>query len=309
METRPYLLHALSPLHAGTGQAVDVIDLPIARMKATGIPLVPGSSVKGVLRDALDPSNNAAAPMALDAHRAVFGPLNGNGENPTDHAGALMVNDARLLALPVRSFRGTFAWVTSPLLLDLALGDLGDALGPLALPTLPAGRVAVVASTDAATGSLNVHQGKLFLEDLDLPVAGDEATKAIVGDWAAKLAPHVAPRQSALFSRRFAVVDDDTMTFLWETATQIDTRVRLTSETRTVAKGALWIEESLPPETVLVGQFEADRSRRKGLTLHAGQVLDLALPEVRSLQFGGKASVGRGRCRLIPLTLPQRVAP
>ena len=28
MKTRPYLLHALTPLHAGTGQSVGVIDLP-----------------------------------------------------------------------------------------------------------------------------------------------------------------------------------------------------------------------------------------------------------------------------------------
>ncbi|WP_298819062.1 RAMP superfamily CRISPR-associated protein [Chloroflexus sp.] len=46
-----YFLHALSPLHAGTGQGSGVIDLPIAREKATGIPYLPGSSVKGVLRD------------------------------------------------------------------------------------------------------------------------------------------------------------------------------------------------------------------------------------------------------------------
>ena len=52
MESKAYVLHALSPLHAGTGHAADVIDLPIARMKATGIPIVLGSSVKGVLRDA-----------------------------------------------------------------------------------------------------------------------------------------------------------------------------------------------------------------------------------------------------------------
>jgi hypothetical protein len=37
MNTRHFLVHALSPLHAGTGHAADVIDLPTARMKATGI--------------------------------------------------------------------------------------------------------------------------------------------------------------------------------------------------------------------------------------------------------------------------------
>lgn len=39
MKTKPFLLHALSPLHVGTGHSADIIDLPIAKMKATGIPL------------------------------------------------------------------------------------------------------------------------------------------------------------------------------------------------------------------------------------------------------------------------------
>jgi CRISPR/Cas system CMR subunit Cmr4 (Cas7 group RAMP superfamily) len=31
-------------------------------------------------------------------------------------------------------------------------------------------------------------------------------------------------------------------------------------------------------------------------------VLKFALPKEESLQFGGKASVGRGRCRIIPVS-------
>ena len=44
-------VHALTSLHAGTGQGVGVIDLPIARERATDLPLVPGSSLKGCLRE------------------------------------------------------------------------------------------------------------------------------------------------------------------------------------------------------------------------------------------------------------------
>ena len=51
MNARLLFIYAISPLHAGTGQGVGVIDLPIAREKATGIPFLPGSSVKGTLRD------------------------------------------------------------------------------------------------------------------------------------------------------------------------------------------------------------------------------------------------------------------
>jgi CRISPR-associated protein Cmr4 len=117
----------------------------------------------------------------------------------------------------------------------------------------------------------------------------------------------VAPAgQALLFERRFMVVDDETMTFLWETATQIDTRVRLRPDTRTVAKGALWVEESLPPETLLLGLFAAEQSRREGVRRTQDEILSRALPREAVLQFGGKATVGRGRCRIVPLATEVR---
>ena len=76
-------------------------------------------------------------------------------------------------------------------------------------------------------------------------------------------------------------------------------------EKRTVAPGALWLEESLPPETLLIGLLEADKSRKSGMIMHPHQVLEFALQRSANesetiLQFGGQASVGRGRCRLLP---------
>jgi CRISPR-associated protein Cmr4 len=95
-------------------------------MKATGIPIVPGSSVKGVLRDARRPTSGGANNDALPKWLATFGP---ETQNAGDHAGALVVSEARLLVLPVRSFRGTFAYVTCPLLLRLAKRDLDSLMG------------------------------------------------------------------------------------------------------------------------------------------------------------------------------------
>lgn len=51
MNTRIFHLHALSALHVGTGQGIGAVDLPIARSRTTNLPLVPGSALKGVLRD------------------------------------------------------------------------------------------------------------------------------------------------------------------------------------------------------------------------------------------------------------------
>lgn len=279
MNTRPFLLHALSPLHIGTGHSAGVIDLPTARMKATGIPFVPGSSIKGVLRDARR-DNNA------EKTEAVFGP----SDDPAAHAGALVVGDARLLALPVRSFKGTFAWATSPLLLTLATRDLSERPTGLNVPSIPGHGARLT------EGSVCIHNGYLYLEDLDIPA---QLSPEVAG-WAKLLAPYVSPGED-IFTKRFVVVDDDTMAFLWETATQVDARVRLEASTRTVASGALWLEESLPPETLLIGLLAADRSRRRGVEMTPDEVLDFALRGEEILQFGGKATTGRGRCRIVPM--------
>lgn len=300
MTQRVFLLHALSPLHAGTGHAVDVIDLPIARYKSTGMPFVPGSSIKGVLRDVRCRTD----PRATEA---VFGP----SENASEHAGALVVGDARLLALPVRSFRGTFAWVTSPLLLMLARRDLSlvrsgsstsgstEPSGSVdsSLPPLPpdlSQREALLTSSSVLASS-GGNQQKVYFQEIDLP--GKRSSEADA--WARWLARWISPGTD-VFTKRFAIVDDETMTFFWETATQVDARVRIDDHTRTVASGALWLEESLPPETVLVGVMAADRSRRPGVDMLSEEVLNFALPRGEEiLQFGGKSSIGRGRCRMI----------
>jgi CRISPR-associated protein Cmr4 len=295
MERKAYLLHALSPLHAGTGHAADVIDLPIARMKATNIPIVPGSSIKGVLRDALRPASSGAND-AEEKWLATFGP-DGKKVDAAEHAGALVVGEARLLALPVRSFRGTFAYVTSPLLLRLAKRDLGAQHTSKPVPELAPCTVKVRQQSAIA------HDGKVYLQDLDLTLDTRAQSEQEVTAWTEWLAPLICGTDDIL-SKRFAIVDDETMSFLWDTATQLDQRVRINEGTRTVDRGALWLEESLPAETVLIGLMEADRSRRGAAAVKdwtADKVLKFALAEEATLQFGGKASTGRGRCRLLPV--------
>lgn len=286
METRPYILHALSPLHVGVGQSAELIDLPIARLKGTNMPYVPGSTIKGVLREALFAKPGVAS---KDELLAIFGP---GLDSANDHAGALVCADARLFALPVRSYKGTFAYVTCPLLLALARRDLGDNA-----PKAPS--IDEASALVADDSALTMSDGKIYLEDLDLTSGKDENARL----WANRIADIFGSENEdrAVFARRFAIVDDETMTFLWETATQTDTRVRIDQETGTVADKALWIEESLPPETLLIGLLAAERSRKRDVDLAPIDVLDRTLKSERILQFGGKATVGRGRCRIVPL--------
>jgi CRISPR-associated protein Cmr4 len=304
METRPYLLQALSPLHVGTGRSVGIIDLPLMRMRATGIPFVPGSSLKGVLREVHRPEEGASA-KARARHGAIFGPSRDKpgpaGDEPREHAGALVVGDARLLALPVRSFFGTFALATSPMLLTLAGRDLRHPGGTDAVPALPAAMSGRAARVSSLTRCANVytHGGtsKVYLEDLDLEAREDSAVEA----WAQALARRLPEEERELLTRRLVVVDDETMSFLWETATQVDTRVRIDQETGTVDPKHLWSEESLPAETLLLGVMAATRSLNPDAPMSASEVLEETLgSEGTVLQLGGKATVGRGHCRLRP---------
>lgn len=289
MHSQIYYLHALSTLHAGTGQGGGVIDLPIAREKSTHLPIVPSSSVKGVLREEC---------QGCSDHRALFGP---DAENASDHAGALALGDARLLCLPVRSLSGTFAWIACPLVLQRYRRDLA-AVRPhrqtLNIQTLDIPSPAEADIRLCQDSLLKLNANKVFLEDLELNAREDKAAQAwgeFIGQ-AAFAKPEDAEWKT-LFLQRFGVVSDAVFDFLVETATEIVERIKLKPQTRTVEKGGLWIEENLPAETLLWGVIACDRSRHG--EAKTGAELLKSLPAESRLQIGGKASVGRGQARWI----------
>lgn len=135
-------LHAQTSLHPGSGTALGVVDLPVQRERHTQWPLIPGSALKGILRDACrekakwqfqddgdDKPEKERRTRRQKANEkdgmlvAAFGPGKISGEAST-HAGAISVCDARILAFPVRSLKGVFAWVTCPAVLERLARDL-----------------------------------------------------------------------------------------------------------------------------------------------------------------------------------------
>src|SRR5579883_550366 len=164
MNARLTFIHALSPLHAGTGQGTGVIDLPIAREKATGLPFLPGSSLKGTLR--------ARCNTNAQECRLLFGPEAIDTQTENNHASSVQFSDQRLLLLPVRSLAGTFAWVTSPYVLRRLLRDSADvqASPPTApIPDIQTTEICAIAETTATHMSkIQVDASKVYLEDLAL---------------------------------------------------------------------------------------------------------------------------------------------
>lgn len=293
MNARLIFTHALSPLHAGTGQGAGVIDLPIVREKATGIPFLPGSSLKGTLRDGCTHADK----------EKVYGPEKNNAD---DHAGTAQFTDQRLLCLPIRSLAGTFAWVTSPYLLHRFARDAASAgvTNLSAVPTVADGMCCVVQSYSEAGQSvqcklkLNIGSAqKVVLEDLDLnPTENDKAT-----NWGKAIGAYIFQGDTIwkqMLGERLCIVSDDVFGFLINMATEVFARTKLLDDTKTVQKGGLWYEEALPAETILYGLIVATPNAKASLSPNdIFAVVQSSIPP--SLQLGGKATVGRGFCHVI----------
>jgi CRISPR-associated protein Cmr4 len=289
--TRIYWLHVLSPTHVGIGRGVGYIDLPIDRDGVTAWPIIRGSSFKGVWRDWAVQRGRANIELA-------FGRADKDGESA--NSGALIPTDAQLVCLPVRSFRGTFAWCTSPLCLQMLQRTL-ELAGVTGLPAAPP-EVAEGKAHHAAETSL-VEGNQLFLEDLDFSAQKCDTANA----WADKIAQWVFPVDGkadkgwrTAFVKRFVVLPDTAFDFLCETGTEVQTRVKIDDVFKVVEKGKLWTEESLPAETILAGIVQCDRVfGRNGEDITPTGLLDQFARDSLTLQIGGKATVGRGQMRCV----------
>jgi CRISPR-associated protein Cmr4 len=272
-----YHLFSQTILHCGSGQSVGIVDQPIARDRATHLPLVPGSTVRGVLRAHISQQND-------ELTNSLFGYQKPNSEPSS--AGALSITDAHLLLLPVRAVYGIVAYATCPFILQRYKKDRKLNL------TVPA-----IAENQAlhSTDNPNHKDDVMVLEDLDLKATACEHTQK----WAEVIAQTVYAKDSADYtdmSKRIIVLPDTVFSFLAETATEIRTRIRINQETGVVDNGALWTEESLPAQSVLWGVFGTDQTRLKEDTR---KMLDTVLNSKLLLQMGGNMGTGSGLVQFI----------
>lgn len=253
-------LLAETSIHPGTGRSTGVVDLPVAREAATDYPFIAGSSLKGALRDqARQHTNNDE-----NFEKEIFG--------APDEAGALLVSDARLVLLPVRSLTGAYRWVTCPHLIERYQRDLRRAgVGPL--PPVPS----VEPMCALATG-----EDRLFLEEREFRVTGAPDPGLI-----AALAPLIAHEETRRrLPRQLVVLHDGDFAWFARYGLPIQARNQLDKGTKTSKN--LWFEESIPPDTLMYALIV---ERREGAL---GALSRLFPAERPYLQAGGNETVGQG---------------
>lgn len=285
--SHPFYLHTRTPLHAGSGSDLGVVDLPIQRERHTGYPKIEGSSLKGAIREAF---RHLGDSIGQPQRNALFGPDPDRDDEVDDlFAGALGFTDARLLLFPVKSLKGVFAWATCPSVLRRWREELGHTGANTDWP--------VPASNQVTPRShLVVGDDRVVLEEYTVEVEKssevDELARQIEqATGIDKMGP------------RLVVLSDNAFQDFAEMATEVITRTKINPDTGTVQEGQLFTEEYLPPESVLyfLGLASSLKNGRSGVfdfedaDDHADQVLATFrehLPE--ALQIGANATIGKG---------------
>ena len=261
-----------TPLHVGAGNSVGVVDSPIQRERHTKIPIIPGSSLKGVLSDFW----NDEKFDRTEEGKAIFG----NDSNKNASAGNLLVGEARVLAFPVRSAKGAFAWITCPLVLarykrdnasvDFKL-DKFDGLGE-----------------DQCFGAEDVLlKDNVILEEYKFN------SKGLSEDIASVLKNIMNDEVWKSIETRLVIVSDEIFSYFCENACEVVSRIKIDDKTGVTAKGALFNQEQCPSETMFYAVMGEQKD--KG-SLQA--LADKLKEENNIIQVGANETIGLGYCSI-----------
>lgn len=276
MHSKILTLLTETSLHPGSGRSTGIVDLPVAREATTGYPVIVGSSLKGALRD------KARETITEEKVSQLFG--------KPDNAGKILVSDARLLLLPVRSLSGCYRWITCPYLLERLQRDL-------ARSSLAATFQADLSNLKPCGGQYLASNasGQLVLEErvFEAPAQTETTTE----NWSKLLETLVSlfpggdehePTGERVAGQLVIVCDED---FAWFARYGLPVNARNVLNPETKTSKNLWYEESLPPDSLFYAVLDT-RQEAEGDALHE------LLQTNPYLQVGGNETTGMGWCAL-----------
>ena len=236
-ESAIIILKTMTPTRVGAGQSAGLIDQPIMRLASTNWPVIPGTSLKGVLKAAhvdswLD-DNKSGYDRVSDAV-ADLGGIYGSDNSSDPYMGSLRLRDLLPLLFPVKSLYGVFGYVTCPMALE-ELSDAAASIGiTLRLPTFSIGTNPDRPKALTPRGSQVIQGTEIILDEFDfIGEINDQATQL-----AALLAPIVKIDLQKL-SQRLVVVSDEMFTFITQMCTEVRTRTALEYASKSVRGGSL----------------------------------------------------------------------
>jgi len=315
-DKRILYLFTRTPLHVGAGASVGAIDQPIIRERHTGFPVIPATSLKGTFADAWNDDamreRNFKRVVKNDAgtydDNTDVAWLFGSDEANHPFAGALQFSEAKLLAFPIRSARGSFAWITCPMMLARADRDGVEGLNGLTETELNA-----LSDDDGDSKALFAKSGPLGLNVKNgsgekLQVVLEEYTfthGAELPDGLGRVLRGLLPDDPVWreVKDRLVILSNGMMSFFARNACEVAQHVRINDETGTAAGGALFNQENVPSEAMFYSVLHAFDERtankpndKRSKAEDAFKVFKVKVSSEKPFQFGGDASTGLGYC-------------
>ncbi len=270
---KPLFFRTETPMHVGSGSDLGHIDLPIQREKHTDFPMVQSSSLKGAFREHIE-QNVVTEAEEIGIH-LTFGYDDDGVEKGVksffenrehqDYSGALAFTDARILLFPVKSYKGVYALITCPQVLDKLYQELAFIcnLDRTKIDKFSGGLSfngdnAIVANSDYLGIS-----GKVILDEYIFNINETESNQNLISELAAQLSDFLGNQ----ILDRLVLLPNDIFQDFTKLSTEVITRTKIQNDTGTVQSGALFTEEYLPAESYLYTLVAAHRifqKRKKG---------------------------------------------
>jgi CRISPR-associated protein Cmr4 len=298
MKRKILYIFTRTPLHVGAGSSVGAIDQPIIRERHTGFPVIPASSLKGSFADQwndglVKEQNDSGTENKVRVNKKgelaeaawLFG---SDSDNPA-FAGSLLFSEARLLAFPIRSAKGSFAWITCPLILQRAKRD-GVISGDI--PGEPKDNEAIF----KADGPLAL-KNQIVLEEYCFTHTG--TYPAPLANALADLVPDELFKSIA---DRLVILSNGMMSHFATAACEVAQHVRISDESGTAEATGLFNQQNVPADTLFYSVLTATKSRvpkgdlKDKSANDALEAFGKKISEVVVFQFGGDASTGLGFC-------------
>ena len=259
MRKEHYLLKVLTPLHIGAGQGLGHVDLPIVREAHTNFPYIPGTSLKGALRN-LEINQVARArgekPSQVEERLTknkfdqkeedilrlakIFGVAGEGAEEGKEvGAGKVLFSDAFIVLFPVKSAKGIFSLTTCPYVINRFFELLGI---DQRVKDVPEGKVKVLNTNGHKNLIKDNNKHKLLLEEFVFEAEESEELKKFV-----ELVGVFVGEEN---KQRIVCVNDTDFKDFVSNYTEVQTHIKIDLNTGTVKEGALWTEEYVPAESV-----------------------------------------------------------
>ena len=295
-QKKAFFMICETPVHAGSGSDLGIVDLPIQREKHTGYPKIEASGLKGVFREYFKTKFNKESRYL----EIIFGPEEGDGASS-----AVGLIDARILFFPIKSVKGIFAYVTCKDVLARFKRDM-EVFGYNLQLDLDKININLICKDSEITKDRVVEGDKniVLLEEYVFKncTVNDELTKFAkdLKNFLYKDNPYWAEK----LEKNIIVVNDNIFKDFIELYSEVIARTKIDHVTGTVVGRALWYEEYLPADTILYSCLMTskpfvEKDKCPDELKDDKKILDKLVKDFpKMIQLGGNSTIGKGLIKL-----------